>query len=91
MCTVFAYVHTDDVIQSLNSLDDEERDQAIAKADKLLDSSKALVTKRETPDRTGVNRTVINKDAFKPIEAQPPAQQYTVRGKILVEKFLHLP
>jgi len=50
----------DELIKNLNSENDEDRDKAVAAADQYLQST----VKKSAPDRTGVNRTVINKGAY---------------------------
>ncbi|KAF6019636.1 TTC12 [Bugula neritina] len=49
-----------ELIKNLNSENDEDRDKAVAAADQYLQST----VKKSAPDRTGVNRTVINKGAY---------------------------
>ncbi|XP_067935287.1 tetratricopeptide repeat protein 12-like isoform X2 [Watersipora subatra] len=50
-----------ELIKNLNSENESERDKAMADADGFLQSSSVKALKKPAPDRTGVNRTVINR------------------------------
>lgn len=69
-----------DIIKSLNSTDVEDRDKAIAEADKLISQTKTA--KMPAPDRTGVNRTVINKSTSPnpPNSAGPTSEPHSDQG-----------
>ena len=66
-----------DLIKNLNSDNDAERQKAIVDADGFL--------KKSTPvDRTGVNRTVINKNAYAAPQAAGDSSTEQGQGKSLL-------
>lgn len=64
-----------ELIKGLNAENEEDRDKAVAATDSFLSSDSIKALKKPAPDRTGVNRTVINRNAYNtpPQEAPGPS------------------